>query len=588
MPSTPSPIRRFLEFLRPHIRTLAVLGVLVALVRISSLPVPLLYRSIVDDALTQRSGHLLTWLIGGLAAVLVVGRIFGFFLQITSARVQQSVLHDIRLAIYGHLQKLSIRFYRTHPTGGLLSRIMSDVTQVQAILSREAFEIVAASLQVFVVGGLLLWLNPRLSLVAVLVFPILIVLVAIFQKKLYGISKAMQERRETLSAKIQENLAGNRLVQALALEPQRLQVTRETSGRLRDTIVRSELIGSSVNLLTIGLTEIPLTLLVWGYGGYLVLTDAMSLGSLLAFYQYLMALYEPVIRIFRFNIRLQVARAAVDRIFEVLDTEPDVVDPPDAPDVAIPQGRIHFEDVSFRYDPEGPFAVKNINLEIEPGEVIGLVGPSGAGKSTLVNGLLRFLPPSSGRIVVDDQDVTRVSMRSLRRKVGYVPQEIFLFGDTLRANIALARPDASFEEIERASRAAQAHKFIEPLKKGYDTEVGEGGLGLSGGERQRIALARAIIQDPPVLVFDEATSSLDANSEALIQGALEKLVQGRTTIIIAHRLSTLKLCDRIAVLSNGRLVQLGKHEELSSKEGLYRGLLQAQLLEAPPVLSPPR
>jgi subfamily B ATP-binding cassette protein MsbA len=568
-----------------------VLGILVVAVRVSSLPAPLLYRAIIDDALGRQDGALLAWLIGGLAAVLVVSRILGFFLQNASARVQQAVLHDIRLAIYQHLQKLDMGFYRKHPTGGLLSRIMSDVSQVQAILSRETFEIAAASLQVIVVGGLLLWLNPRLSLVAALVFPILVVLVALFQKRLYRISKAMQERRETLSAKIQENLAGNRLVQALALEPQRLEVTRDTSGRLRDTIVRSEVIGSSVNLLTIGLTEIPLTLLVWGYGGYLVLSGAMSLGSLLAFYQYLMAMYEPVIRIFRFNIQLQVARAAVDRIYEVLDTQPAVADPPNAPPITIREGKIRFENVSFRYDTEGPYAIRDLDLELPAGQVLGLVGPSGAGKSTLVHGLLRFLAPTSGRIVIDGQDTADVSMRSLRKKVGYVPQEVFLFSDTLRANIALACPEAPIEDIRKAAEAAQAHVFIDELPTGYESEVGEGGLGLSGGERQRIALARAILQDPPILVFDEATSSLDATSEALIQKALEKFVRGRTTIIIAHRLSTLKLCDRIAVMSHGRLVQVGNHEELSAMDGLYRGLLQAQLLQPPPALNsvpPPR
>jgi len=373
-------------------------------------------------------------------------------------------------------------------------------------------------------------------------------------------------------------------VQALALEPERLEVTRTTSLRLRDTVVRSEMIGASVNMLTISLTEIPLSLLVWGYGGYLVLDEAMSLGSLLAFQQYLMNLYEPVIRIFRFNVQLQVARAAIDRIYEVLDTEPVVTDPPHASEIEVPEGRIHFERVSYRYEPDGPLAVDEVDLRLQPGEVIGLVGPSGAGKSTMVHGLLRFLAPCSGRVVIDGQDTASVTMRSIRKRVGYVPQDIFLFSDSLRANIALACPNASDAEIEAAARAAQAHPFIERLEHGYDTVVGEGGLGLSGGERQRIALARAILQDPPILVFDEATSSLDANSEALIQGALEDLVRGRTTIIIAHRLSTLKLCDRIAVLSAGRLLQEGTHEDLCATEGLYRGLLQAQLIEAPPAL----
>lgn len=578
----PSALRRFLGFLRPFAATMAALGGAVVALRLLLLPVPLFYRQIVDRALPDRDPSLLLLLIGGLAAVLLVSKLLGFGLALLSARLQQGVLHEVRLALYAHLQRLDLGFYRRHATGGLLSRVMSDVAQVQGILSREVFEVGASALQLCAVGGLLLWLQPQLTLACALVFPVLIALVARFQQRLYRISRAMQERREALSARIQENLSGMRLIQTLAIEEERLGSTRAVSARLRDTVVRSEAIGAGANLLTLVLTDLPLTLFVWGYGGYLVIHGELTLGSLLAFYEYLMMLYDPVIRLFRFNLQLQVARAALDRLFEVLDTRPAVCDRAGARPLTVTAGSIRFAGVSLAYEPAGDLAVRDFALELAPGEVLGLVGPSGAGKSTVVNGLLRFLAPVAGRILVDGQDIEETTLASLRRQIGLVPQDVFLFSDTLAANIALGRPGATPEEIRAAARAAQAHDFIMALPEGYATVVGERGCGLSTGERQRIALARAFLQDPPILVLDEATSSLDAHSEELVQQALAELVRGRTTIVIAHRFTTLKLCQRIAVLAGGRLVELGSPAELHARNGLYRALLQAQQLGDPP------
>ena len=576
-----APLRRFLGFVKPHWPLLLLVGSLVIATRLIGLPLPMVYRALVDEALPQHDVRLLGALVVAVAALMLVGRGLGFGLQVLSAKLQQAVLHDVRLALYAHLQRLDLGFYRRHTTGGLLSRIVNDVRQVQSLLSGQAFAVIASAAQIVVVAGLLLWLNPRLSLASAAVFPVLIGLVAVFQKRIYRISRAMQERREALSARLQENLSGLRLIQALTLEQRQLEATARTSAELRDTLVRSELIGSGVNLLTVALTDLPLTLFVWGFGGYLVIDDQLSLGSLLAFHQYLMMLYSPVIQVFRFNIQLQVARAAVDRLYELLDARSATADVPGAEPLRCSAGELRFEGVTLRYSPDGPPALHTLDLHVRSGEVLGLVGPSGAGKSTLVNGLLRFLPTAEGRILIDGQAVSAVTAASLRRQVGLVAQEGFLFGDTLAANIALGAPGADPARIEVAARDAQAHEFIERLDAGYDTPVGERGLGLSGGERQRVALARAFLQDPPVLVLDEATSALDARSETLVQAALARLVRGRTAIIIAHRFSTLKLCDRIAVLSGGRLAQLGTHAQLAAQGGLYRTLLQAQLLDPP-------
>ena len=576
-----SPLRRFLGFLGAVRRTVLLLGVVVLVNRLAALVPPQLYQRLVDEGLGGRDLPRLGVILAGLAGLLVLNQVLAFGQHLLAARAQQGVLHTVRLTLYQHLQRLDLAFYRQHPTGGLLSRVLSDVGQVQNILSREALEVLASGVQLGVVGVLLLGLDPWLTLGCCAALPVLLGLVALFQPRLYRISRLLQQRREALSARIQENLAGIRLIQAMALEAWGAAATARVSDELRRNIVRAEAYGSGLNLLTILLTEIPLTLFVWGYGGWRVIEGELTLGGLLAFTQYVGLLYDPVIRILRFNVQLQTARAAVDRIYEVLDTPPAVVDPPGAVPLLVTGGEIIFDELTLAYD-EGPTpALAELRLQLRPGEVLGLVGPSGAGKSTLALGLLRFLTPRHGRILVDGHDLATVSLASLRGQIGYVSQEAFLFSDTLAANIALGQPAATPDRIQAAARAAGAHDFIAQLPDGYQTVVGERGLGLSGGERQRIALARVFLQDPPLLVLDEATAALDARTEEAIQQALAVLVRGRTVLVIAHRFSTLKLCHRIAVLAGGRLVQLGSAAELAAQDGLYRLLLQAQLLESP-------
>ncbi|MCU0663521.1 MAG: ABC transporter ATP-binding protein/permease [Myxococcota bacterium] len=560
--------------MRAHVGLFALTAAFVLLCRVAALPTPLVYQQIIDKVLPGGSLPSLFVAIGALAGLLLLGRVLGVFQAIALARLQQAVLHDVRVVIYEHLQRLDLLFHGRHKTGGLLSRIMSDAAVAQSVVSYELFNVFVSAIEITVVGGLLLWLNPGLTLFSALVFPVLVVLVAIFQRPIYRISKAMQERRELLSAKLQENLSAIRVIQAMALENQRLELTRATSQQLAATTVRMEVLGSSINLLTIALTDVPLTLLVWGYGGYLVIRGELTVGALLAFSQYLMMLYAPVIQIFRFRIQLETARAAVDRIYEVLDAEPAVRDATGALALEVHKGGIRFEHVSLGYQ-NGERAITDLTLDIAPGEVLGVVGPSGAGKTTLVNGLMRFLAPEQGRVLIDDQDVSKVSLASLRASIGLVAQDVFLFSDTVQANIALAKPTASAQAVATAARAAAAHEFIEALPVGYETVLGERGASLSGGQRQRISLARVFLQDPPIFVFDEATSALDSQSEAAIQAALGAIVKGRTTLIIAHRFSTLRLCHRIAVLEAGRLVELGTWEELLSRDGLFAALAKA-------------
>ncbi len=575
MAESRSNLRRFLGFLRPELGRMGVVAGLVLVSRALALPLPLIYRDVVDEAIPARDTSTLLWLVAALAGVMLLGRIVGFGLQVTSTGLQQTVLHRVRMALYSHLQTMDLGFFRDHPTGGLLSRLMSDVAQVQSILSRETFEVLASGLQVLAVGGLLLWLQPGMTLTCALVFPVLLGLVALFQRRIYGISRGIQERREALGARFQENLSGMRLIQTLGLERISLASADGTSRALERTMVQAQVVGAGVNLLTVVLTDMPLTLFVWGYGGYMVIDGAMTLGSLLAFHQYLMMLYQPVIKLFRFNLRIQAARAAVDRIYQILDREPEIRDRAGAQALTVTRGEIRFQEVHAAYPGSDELALRGVDLHVPGGTILGIVGPSGAGKTTLVNLLLRFVEPSRGRVTIDGQDVTRVTLSSLRRSIGYVAQEVFLFHDTLYRNIALAREGATREQVEAAARAAHAHGFISALPEGYDTVVGERGVGLSGGERQRIALARVFLQDPAILVLDEATSALDARSEEAVQEAIRGLIRGRTVIIVSHRFSTLRLCQRLAVMAGGRVLEVGSHRELMEQSGLYRALVEA-------------
>lgn len=570
---------RFLPFLRGHWRPIWFVGFLALATRAAALPAPLICRRIVDEILASHRDERLLGSVLGLACTLVASTVLGYTLQLVAIQLRQAVLHDVRLAILKHLSRMDLDFFRRQKSGGLLSRIMSDVSTVQSVLSEEVFHVAAAAIQVVVVGLLLFWLEPRLALVVALAVPMQVVLVKFFQRPLYRMSRRMQEQREALSAQVQENLGAMRLLQATTSESRELVRAGKASELLRDSLVKAERVGVGANSLSILLTEVPLALLVWGYGGKLVLSGSLTLGGLIAFHQYLLMLHQPVVRVFRFRIELESARAAVDRVWEVLDAKAAVREHPAAVPLVVQGGHVRFEHVTLAYSQEGEAAVRDVSFELKPGEVIGLVGPSGAGKSTIVNGLLRFLEPRAGRITIDGQDIRKVTLESLRKQIGLVDQDVLLLGDTIASNLTLACPKASPEQVERAARLTQAHEFILQLPKAYATVLGERGGGLSGGQRQRLALARVLVQDPPIMVLDEATAAVDARSEELIHDALAYAIRGRSAIIIAHRFSTLKLCHRIAVMQDGRIEEVGTRTELMRRRGLFTRLLAAQTPE---------
>jgi len=501
--------------------------------------------------------------------------IFTFGRSYLSQHFAQGFIRELRRQLYDHLLRQSLAFYRARETGDLLSRVSNDVMVLQRVLSTDLVDAARAPVTMLTAVALMASLEWRLMLFALACVPVISFLIARSGERLRRLARETQRRLGRLNSFLQERLAGVETVQLFSMEAQEAERFRE----INDSNYR-------VNIRAAGAASllVPLVELVGAVGmvslvcvaGYLAIKGPLSLPTLVAFAYVSQSLGSKLGLLGKIWLSAQQGAAAGDRIFEILDMHEEVPEAPGAPEMPRLRGRIIFHNVAFRYR-EGEPVLRGVDLAIEPGQVAALVGASGAGKTSLANLIPRFYDPTSGRIEVDGVDIRGVTLRSLRSQIGIVPQEPILFGGSVAENIAYGQPGASIEEIQAAAGAANADDFIQAFPQGYDTPIGERGVRLSGGQRQRIAIARALLRDPRVLILDEATSALDAESEALVQTALERLMQGRTTLVIAHRLSTIQRADRILVLSEGRIVEDGKHRELLRLGGAYRRLYEAQL-----------
>ncbi|MFW5885893.1 MAG: ABC transporter ATP-binding protein, partial [Halanaerobium sp.] len=494
--------------------------------------------------------------------------------------VSQKSIKDMRDDLYSHLHNLSLSFYSQNKTGDILSRVTNDVQQLESSMIKTT---VGSIDKVFtLIGGILylVYLNYRLTIFLIIILPLITYVITKFNYKLKKVSRRVQIKIADVSDVLQETLSAVRVVKSFGREEYEFErFSSENQANFRAKMKKTQY-GAILTPLVEFLAAISFTAILW-YGGYEVMQGRMTASELIAFFTLLLTISEPLRAITKLSKRLQQLFASAERVFEIMDTESELrEDDENKIELNEVKGEVVYDNVSFAYN-RNEVVLKNISLTASPGEVVALVGHSGAGKTTMVDLIPRFFDPIKGRMRLDGHDLKDLKIDSLRNFIGIVPQETILFSGTLRDNIAYGDLEAEEEAIQKAARAANAHDFIMDFPDGYDTVVGERGVGLSGGQKQRISIARAILKNPKILILDEATSSLDSESEALVQEALEHLMENRTTFIIAHRLSTIKNADKIVVVEQGEIMEMGSHQELLKKQGKYASLYRGQFIEAP-------
>jgi ABC-type multidrug transport system fused ATPase/permease subunit len=574
---------RLFALLRPYWRTLIVSGVLLLGRAMAQLAPPLFQRQIVDGVIGGEDLTRLGGLIAGLVGVYALIQLVAVGDNFLRHALGERFILDLRVKIYGYLQRLSLSFFERTSTGELMSRVTNDVNALEQFVTHGSALSAVDLIRLTGAVVVLLVLNWKLALLVIIPVPALVILLRYFNTQVRPIYRKVRDRLGDINAQLQDNLAGMRVIQAFGAEEHALEkFTNESKGYYRARVqgIRywSTFFPAMSFVASMG------TVIVLAAGAVMVVRGELSLGTLVAFISYMVSFYEPIDRLTEVDNIFQQAIAAGSRVFEVMDASSDIQDEPGAEPLPALRGEVEFDDVHFRYNAsdttaerEPPEVLHDVTFQMAPGEVVALVGRSGAGKTSIANLLCRFYDPTHGRVRVDGFDLRQVQLSTLRSQVAVVLQDTFLFNAPVRENLLLGKPDATEEELVAAAKAAYAHEFVMELPEGYDTDVGERGVKLSGGQKQRLALARAILADPRILILDEATSSVDAEAEYLIQQALESVLRNRTALVIAHRLSTVRSADKIIALENGRIVEMGSHTELMQKGGLYSQLYRRQL-----------
>ncbi len=536
----------------------------------TALAPPYLAKIAIDDGIRGENLRLLGWVV---AALLVAGLLnWGATAAQTylTGWVGERILTDLRQGLFRHLQRLSLGYFERNRAGAIISRLTNDVEALDRLVTEGVQSLVQNTLTLFGSAIILFFLDWRLALATLTVFPLMSLATAVFRRRSSRAYRRVRERLGMVTATLAEDIAGMRVVQSFTRERQNAERFRGVNDDYREanreTVVLNGLYFPFVDFLSSSASAIVL-----GFGGYLVFDGSMTIGTLFAFIGYLSNFFDPIQQLSQLYNTFLAAIAALDKIIDVMDEKPEVRDRPDAGRLPAIEGHVRFDDVVFGYG-SGPEVLHGVGLDVPAGTTVALVGHTGAGKSTIAKLLARFYDPRSGAITIDGHDLRDVTQESLRRQLGIVPQEGFLFAGTVRENILFGRPSASPEEVASAARAVGAHEFILELEDGYETDVAERGSRLSLGQRQLVAFARALLADPRILVLDEATSSVDIGTEGRIDAALRILLAGRTAFIIAHRLSTIRNADLIVVLEGGRIVEQGRHDELVALEGRYRAL----------------
>ncbi|MCX5874104.1 MAG: ABC transporter transmembrane domain-containing protein [Deltaproteobacteria bacterium] len=565
--------KRLLKYLTPYIGKLSIAGLCMLGVATLTASLAYLVKPALDDIFFEKNLNMLVMIPAVVASVYILKGLCDFGQYYLMAFIGQSIIRDLRQQMFCKLENMSVGFFIKHSTGELLSRMNNDVSMVQGALTSAITGVVRDTLTVISLIAVVFFRDFKLALIAMIVFPLAIYPLLNFGRKMKRYSRRMLISLEDITDRLNETITGIRIVKAFAMEDYELGRFSQVNETLFNAFMRRFKVRAMSNPVMETLGGFGVCAIVT-YGGYQVINGESTQGTFFSFMAALVMLYEPIKRISEVNNTVQEGMSAGERIFSLLDTEPEVKDAPDAILLGDISGKVEFENVSFSYDSIP--VLKDINLVVNPGEAIAVVGESGVGKSTLLDLVPRFYDPSAGAIMIDGMDIRRVTQRSLREKIGIVTQQTILFDDTIRNNIAYGRPDLSLDLVIEAAKAAHAHDFIMAQTDGYNSVIGENGIKLSGGERQRIAIARALLKNPPVLILDEATSNLDSDSEKSVQAALEELMKGRATLVVAHRLSTIQNVDRIYVMAQGRIVEHGSQNELLELNGEFARLYNMQ------------
>ena len=535
-----------------------------------SLIIPLGLRELIDTVFEGGRRALLDQIALGLLVLFVFQTVTSFLGQYLLRWTGERIIADFRQRLYTHLHRLSLQYFANERIGDITSRLTNDVAALRRAATSVLSAFLSRSLSLLGSMGIMIVLNWRLSIAVLAVVPIATLIARYYGQRVREISRRVQDCLADSTAVAEETLSVIQVVKAFARSAYESRRYRESVEALFEAARYNALVSTLLSAL-VGFTFYLVLAAIFWFGGMEVLSGRLSQGDLVAFIFYTLAIAQGTRVMSQIYTAINNAIGASERVFELLDTKPEIEDAPDASPLPPVRGHVRFAQVSFGYEP-GKLVLGDLSFEVHPGQTVALVGPSGAGKTTILRLIQRFIDPSGGQVLIDDHDLRTVQVQSLRRQVAVVSQDIQLFGTSIRENIRYGRLSASDEEIERASRAANAHAFILELREGYDTLVGERGAKLSGGQRQRIAIARALLSDARILLLDEATSSLDSASEALVQDALKRLMEGRTTFIVAHRLATVRAVDRIVVIASGRIVQEGTHRALMTQQGLYATL----------------
>jgi ATP-binding cassette subfamily B protein len=611
-------LHRVADYAFPYWKGVVVLLITMLVISLLALLPPLLIRDLIDHAIPQKDLARLNLLALGMVAVPLANGLLGVIQRYTGARIGEGIIFDLRRSVYAHLQSMSLRFYTNTQVGEMMSRLNNDVIGAQRAITGTLVTIVSNIFSLIATLVLMLSLEWRLTLIGIAILPLFVLPARRVGKVLRRIARESMDLNARMNALMNEtlNISGALLIKIFGRHKSEIARFEERAAGVRDIGVRQAVVGRWFNL-ALSLSGAIGTALVFWMGGNLVLRGAFTIGTIVAFTAYLSDLYGPLMAMTNARVEFATSMVSFERVFEVMDLPIEIKDRPDAIYLKNAQGQLRFDDVSFSYrgpheaivgleeirrfrwgrhatymiperlagegegsapesEDEIRYALREVSFEVNSGEIAALVGPSGAGKTTITYLIPRLYDPTQGRVLLDGHDIRDLAIDSLAENVGMVTQETFLFHTTLAENLRYAKPDATQAELERACRAANIHEFIHSLPRGYDTVVGERGYRLSGGEKQRVAIARVLLKDPKVLILDEATSHLDSQSEALIQQAMEVVMQGRTSFVIAHRLSTVIGADQILVLDEGRLIEQGRHAELLSMGGIYAQLYETQ------------